>query len=53
MNDRPTIAHAVPSYARHGGGWYVYITGIPTFFAATIKVAKAFAEGHGCELVRL
>ena len=52
-NTKPEIAHCIPSYARHGGGYYVYITGIATFFARTIKAAKEFAAGHGCELIRL
>ena len=49
----PTIAHCVPSYARHGGGFYCYIVGLPTFFAKTIKVAREWARSHGCDLVRL
>lgn len=49
----PTIAHCVPTYAKYGGGFYVYITNLPTFFAKNIKVAREYAKGHGCDLVRL
>lgn len=49
----PTIGHCVPSYAKYGGGYYCYITGLPTFFAKTIRVANGYFKNHGVDMVRL
>jgi hypothetical protein len=47
-------AHIAPHYTRYGTNGYDCIaTGLPVFFARTMKIAKKWCESHNLDWVRL